>query len=355
MIQVSYAPSAGPLTQTPLADGFSLAGGITPRTLTVIGGDAVITQGTVVASTPVLNLVQTWNNAGVTFTGLKLNVTDSASAALSQFVDLQVGSSSRIQLLKSGGIRSLGVSTSEIANSVRLTTDANARVGYGLNPIDAGYLFFGAGGASAIDTFLTRDAANVLAQRNGTAAQGFRVYHTFTDASNYERGVFDWTTTANTLVIGVQVAGTGAITRSVSIRTGTTGLIDFVHATTVRWRMDSNGHWIAVTDNAYDIGASGGSRPRSIYAGTSLVTPKLSMLSTGGAAAAGEATLVAGSVTVNTTAVLTATKVMLTRKTTGGTIGTAITYTIVNATSFTINSDNPLDTSTFSWFLVSVY
>jgi hypothetical protein len=59
------------------------------------------------------------------------------------------------------------------------------------------------------DLFLYRDAANTLAQRNGTAAQTFRAYNTYTDGSNYERGVFDWTTTANTLTIGMQKAGSG--------------------------------------------------------------------------------------------------------------------------------------------------
>jgi hypothetical protein len=34
---------------------------------------------------------------------------------------------------------------------------------------------------------VTRDAANTLAQRNGTNAQTFRCYGTFTDASNYVR------------------------------------------------------------------------------------------------------------------------------------------------------------------------
>ncbi len=64
---------------------------------------------------------------------------------------------------------------------------------------------------------LTADAANVLAQRFGPAAQSFRLYNTFTDASNYERGVFDWTSTTNTLTIGTARAGTGAA-RDVRIR-----------------------------------------------------------------------------------------------------------------------------------------
>ncbi len=67
---------------------------------------------------------------------------------------------------------------------------------------------------------------------------------------------------------------------------------------------------------------------------------------------AGNTTLVGGTVTVANTSVTTSTIVMLTRKTSGGTIGTAITYTLSAGTSFTVNSDNILDTSTFSYFLI---
>lgn len=51
-------------------------------------------------------------------------------------------------------------------------------------------------------------------------------------------------------------------------------------------------------------------------------------------------------------AVAADTIVLLTRKTSGGTIGLAITYTVIPATSFTINSDSAIDTSTFSYFLI---
>jgi hypothetical protein len=50
---------------------------------------------------------------------------------------------------------------------------------------------------------------NLWQFRNSTSAQKLEVYNTYTDASNYERGVFDWSTTANTLTIGTQNAGTG--------------------------------------------------------------------------------------------------------------------------------------------------
>lgn len=67
---------------------------------------------------------------------------------------------------------------------------------------------------------------------------------------------------------------------------------------------------------------------------------------------AGNAVLVAGTVTVSNTTVTANTLVMLTRKTSGGTLGTAITYTVSAGASFTINSDSALDTSTFSYFLI---
>jgi len=57
------------------------------------------------------------------------------------------------------------------------------------------------------DLSLFRDAAQTLAQRNGTNAQTFRLYNTFTDASNYERGFMRWNT--NVLEIGAEKAGTG--------------------------------------------------------------------------------------------------------------------------------------------------
>ena len=42
-----------------------------------------------------------------------------------------------------------------------------------------------------------------------------------------------------------------------------------------RWQMNASG-FIAISDNTLDIGASGATRPRSIYAGTSVVTPTVS-------------------------------------------------------------------------------
>jgi hypothetical protein len=60
---------------------------------------------------------------------------------------------------------------------------------------------------AATDTRLYRDAAETFAQRNGTNPQTFRIYNTYTDASNYERGFLRWA--SNIFEVGTASAGTG--------------------------------------------------------------------------------------------------------------------------------------------------
>lgn len=63
--------------------------------------------------------------------------------------------------------------------------------------------------AGTADLAIFRDAPNVLAQRNGTNAQTFRTYGTWTDASNYRRVALAMTT-AGVATIAPEGAGTGA-------------------------------------------------------------------------------------------------------------------------------------------------
>ena len=60
------------------------------------------------------------------------------------------------------------------------------------------------------DVLLNRDAANILALRNGTAAQAFCTYNTFTDPSNFESGCLSWTSTANWMTLKTSASGTGS-------------------------------------------------------------------------------------------------------------------------------------------------
>jgi hypothetical protein len=49
--------------------------------------------------------------------------------------------------------------------------------------------------------------------------------------------------------------------------------LNFQAAGTNRWSLSTAGHLTTFVDNVYDIGASGANRPRSIYAGTSFIGP----------------------------------------------------------------------------------
>lgn len=68
-----------------------------------IGSSALtLTGATQTSSFPVITATQTWNNAGTTFTGWKLNVTNSASASASLLADLQVGAASKFSVREDG-------------------------------------------------------------------------------------------------------------------------------------------------------------------------------------------------------------------------------------------------------------
>lgn len=56
----------------------------------------------------IYDLTDTWNNAGISFNGIKLNVTDTASAVTSKLVDLQIGGVSKFSVSKTGAVTAAG-------------------------------------------------------------------------------------------------------------------------------------------------------------------------------------------------------------------------------------------------------
>lgn len=120
----------------------------------------------------------------------------------------------------------LTATSTAVTSSVPLTINAN-------------------GGVTLVD-----DAANILAQRNGTATQELRIG----PAASYLY--------LNKINSNASAIGTfdGA-----AFELGTNN--------TTRWYLaGATGHLLAATDNTYDIGASGATRPRNIYAGTDITS-----------------------------------------------------------------------------------
>lgn len=91
-----------------------------------------------------------------------------------------------------------------------------------------GFIGWGTGGvntAAGLDTRLFRDAAHQLALRNDTNSQSFRVYKTFTDASNFERLEINGTSTSGWLQIIANSAGTGSANLGIALTPRGTGAI----------------------------------------------------------------------------------------------------------------------------------
>lgn len=177
----------------------------------------------------IYDIADTWNASGTTFTAIKMKVTDTASAAASLLMDLQVGGSSKFKVSKDGSIaiNSGGVGgtiTGAFGTTlIQLSTNVigfNPNSGSGVQSMAMGmggivvsssqsYSFASSNFAVNPDVFLFRDAANTLAQRNGVNAQTSRLYGTYTDASNYRR-LTKTMSTGGVAEIKPEGAGTGA-------------------------------------------------------------------------------------------------------------------------------------------------
>lgn len=125
---------------------------------------------------------------------------------------------------------------------------------------------------AVLDTILTRDAANTLALRNGTNAQRFNIYKTYTDASNYELGGFVWS--SSKLTVFTTAAGTGV---SKSLELMASSNLFFGSNGGNKWTINTSGHFLADADNTYDIGASGATRPRNVYVGNAITVTNILM------------------------------------------------------------------------------
>lgn len=273
---VSVSPG-GSTTQVQFNNAGAFAG---DSGFTFSSSNKAITLGgaTITASAPVLDLSQTWNSGGTTFTGWKLNVTDTASASASLLMDLQVGGSSKLSVNKVGYITvpansgGIGTSSGNIVFSGTTTLfGVTSAADNDFASIQATGVFLRAAmfigwtdqpyANTTPDLYLYRDAANTLALRNGTNAQTFRAYNTYTDSSNGEWLSVDWSTSANVASILTKKNGTGT---QRALNLGASGAAN--------WQISTSGHFLAAADNTYDIGASSSGRPHAIYAADSVTS-----------------------------------------------------------------------------------
>ena len=178
-----------------------------------------------------ISLSGTWNTTG-TPTAIVLNVTDTASNSNSRLLDLQTGGTTRARITKAGRLEL----ASECVSTYFQADNSTALVGFSSSAFRAGSArqigwSNNTNAAFALDVELWRDAASVLALRTGTTAQTFRLYNTFTSATNFERVNFRWA--SNEFILDAEKGSVGGTLRGVKIGSATTSLLGFYGVTPV--------------------------------------------------------------------------------------------------------------------------
>lgn len=194
---VSVSPG-GSTTQVQYNSSGSFAGnsGFTYNATTnslTIGG------ATLTTSAPALNITQTWNASGVTFTGSLINITDTASANGSKLLDVQLGGTTYFKVVKNGPGNGITVKDGHgfftaggngwymsIGSTVAVQCSLNSFILY------PGVLNLGdSGGGPTVA--LDGATSNILKIVKSTNAQTFQVYNTYTSSTNLEDVELGWT------------------------------------------------------------------------------------------------------------------------------------------------------------------
>jgi hypothetical protein len=109
-----------------------LYGGATLGANTFTGAQT-IASGTLAASAPGLAITQTWDNAGVTFSAIDLNVTNTNSGSNSSLLALRVGGSNVFRVLRDGsavsaaGYQAGAAGTVNFSGRLAVTSPADAQ------------------------------------------------------------------------------------------------------------------------------------------------------------------------------------------------------------------------------------
>jgi hypothetical protein len=168
-----------------------------------------------------------WSTSG---TGFGVNA---ASGFAGNLLDLQVNGTSSFKFLNNAGISEVWLGSSNLVTNnggiyILAGNNNNTASRFVSNGLQFSFgvtlqWFSGAIISSQADLIVGRDAADTLAQRRTTNAQTFRVYGTFTDASNYVRAALSSTSTAVTLA--AETAGSGADDIPLNLTAAGTGTV----------------------------------------------------------------------------------------------------------------------------------
>ena len=170
------------------------------------------------ATQNIYSMVDTWNSAGTTFTGIGLNVTDTASASGSLLLDLQVGGVNKFKVNKAGNttINASGVDLPALPSGTAAIQAGNQLRGFFFDTWAAGNTTVNgrvAEGTPSAPTATT--SGRVLASMNGFG-YGATGYVTGSKSQINLNTTETWTNTANGTNITFETTPTGSTSRAVS-------------------------------------------------------------------------------------------------------------------------------------------
>ncbi|HEY1802258.1 MAG TPA: hypothetical protein VGG46_15135 [Terriglobales bacterium] len=102
------------------------------------------------------------------------------------------------------------------------------------------------------------DPGDTVEERNGTSPQGFRVYRTYTDDSNWERMGLGWDSTNSYFLLKSESSEPGTNQHGIAFWIGSG----------IRWAIDTASDLKPFQDNSFLVGTTA-QRPKTVYAGTS--------------------------------------------------------------------------------------
>ena len=217
-LQLGAADAAAPVAQTLQVQSVV---GSTPGATDVAGANWTIKGSAGRGSGAGGSIIFQVAPAGSAGTGAQNAYATALTIASNKTVAFDAGSATAPSInFGTAGAGIYGVASNQIGVAIGAALVTSFTSSQVWNRVDNGEFIIGA----FADVRLVRDAANTLALRNGTSAQRFNVYNTYTSSTNYETFKIDWITTANTCLIGTEKGSSGTA-RALALQTdGTTRL-----------------------------------------------------------------------------------------------------------------------------------
>ena len=177
------------------------------------------------ANTSIRAIADTWTDGGTTYNGLKLDVTDSASAAASNLINLQVASSSKFVVGKDGAATLTSAAADALAVGPNGATNPGLLVDGSTSSAATGIKVTGAAAAGGVAVAAISSGTNenltIDAKGNGTITLGGTSTGNIV-VTRALAGALAITSAGATAGIGYASGAGGAVTQGTSRTTGVT-------------------------------------------------------------------------------------------------------------------------------------